>query len=61
VELAVMDARWQMVLDCLGSEKPPFSQGALQAFRERLIASDMDRRLLERTVALAKETREFGW
>ena len=61
VELSVMDARWQMVLDCLGSEKPPFSQGALQGFRERLIASDMDRRLLERTVALAKETREFGW
>ena len=35
--------------------------GALQGLRERLIASDMDRRLLERTVSLAKETREFGW
>ena len=46
VETAVMDLRWQMVLGCLGATEPPFSQGALQSFRERLIASDMDRRLL---------------
>jgi hypothetical protein len=61
VESAVMDLRWQMVLGCLGSDEPPFSQGALQAFRERLIAHDMDRRLLERTVELAKRTKEFDW
>jgi hypothetical protein len=30
VELTVMDKRWQMVLDCLGAEYPPFSQGTLQ-------------------------------
>ena len=30
VELAVMDRRWQMVLDCLDVDDPPFSQGALQ-------------------------------
>src|SRR3954462_1848841 len=35
VEFAVMDRRWQMVLDCLNAEEPPFSQGALQNFRER--------------------------
>jgi hypothetical protein len=61
VELSVMDARWQLVLGCLGSAEPAFSQGALQQFRERLIAHDMDRRLLERTVEVAKRTREFDW
>ena len=61
VDLSVVDARWQMVLDTLGAEEPPFSQGALQAFRERLIAHDMDRRLLERTVELAKETGAFDY
>jgi hypothetical protein len=55
VELAVMDLRWQMVLDCLGADEPPFSQGALQAFRDRMIANEMDRVLLERTVALVRE------
>jgi hypothetical protein len=55
VELAVMDRRWQMVLDCLDAEEPPFSQGALQAFRERMITHELDRLLLERTVALVRE------
>jgi hypothetical protein len=54
VELAVMDLRWQMVLDCLGAVTPPFSQGALQVFRERMVAHEMDRVLLERTVALVR-------
>jgi DDE family transposase/transposase-like protein DUF772 len=61
VEATVLDLRWQLVLGCLGTTEPPFSQGALQAFRERLIAHDMDRRLLERTVELAKSTKEFDW
>jgi hypothetical protein len=59
IELTVLDLRVQMVLGCLGAEAPPFSQGALQEFRERLIAADMDRRVLERTVALAKQTQAF--
>jgi hypothetical protein len=54
VELAVMDLRWQMVLDCFGAEAPPFSQGALQAFRERMVEHEMDRVLLERTVELVR-------
>ncbi len=61
VEAALMDLQWQMVLGCLGAAEPPFSQGALQGFRERLITHDMDRRLLERTVELAKRTKEFDW
>jgi hypothetical protein len=61
VEFAVMDRRWQMLLDCLDSEAAPFSQGTLFNFRERLIAADLDRRLLERTVELAKKTRGFSF
>ena len=52
VEMAVMDRRWQLVLDCLDVEDAPFAQGALQAFRERMIDNGMDRVLLKRTVAL---------
>ena len=61
VELTVMDMRWRLVLDWLGEEEPAFGQGTLQQFRERLIANDMDRRLLERTIELARQTKEFDW
>lgn len=61
VELTMLDMRWQMVLDCLGAEEPLFGQGTLQQFRERLVRFDMDLRLLERTVELAKRTKEFDW
>jgi len=60
VEEAVFDRRWQMVLDCLGTEDPVFSQGVLVDFRRRLIEHDMDRRLLDRTVELARRTKQFG-
>ena len=60
VELTVMDKRWQMVLDCLGAEHPPFSQGTLFNFRMRLIAHNLDKTLLDRTVALAEQTGGFG-
>lgn len=59
VELSLLDLRWQMVLDCLGSTEPVFSQGALFDFRQRLIAADLDRRLLERSRELAYETKAF--
>lgn len=61
VECAAFDARWQLVLDCLGCEHPPFSQGALHDFRQRLIAHEMDRRLLDRTRELAKQTKAFDY
>ena len=54
VELSVVDLRWQMVLGCLGATTPPFSQGGLEAFRERMITHEMDRVLLDRTVALVR-------
>lgn len=61
VELTVVDLRVQMVLDRLGETAPAFSQGAIVDFRDRLIRADMDRRLLERTVELARETKGFDW
>lgn len=61
VELTMLDLRWQMVLDCFGAEQPPFSQGALHDFRYRMIRHNMDRRLLERTVELARKTEAFDW
>jgi hypothetical protein len=61
VELAACDARWQLVLGCLGSDDAPFSQGTLFNFRERLIAHDMDRKLLERTRDLARRTGAFDF
>jgi Transposase DDE domain len=54
-----MDRRWQLVLDCLEATEPPFSQGALEEFRARLIRMDLDRRLLERTVAVARQSQAF--
>ncbi len=61
VENATVDPRWQLALGCLGADRAPFSQGALVAFRERLIAHDLDKALLDRTVALAKARGGFGW
>jgi hypothetical protein len=60
IEATVMDRRWQLVLDCLGAEEPPFAKGTLVAFRKRLIERDLDRRLVERTVELAAVTKGFG-
>lgn len=61
VETATVDLRWQLVLGCIGAEKAPFSQGVLVSFRERMVEHDLDQKLLDRTVALAKETGLFGW
>jgi Transposase DDE domain/Transposase domain (DUF772) len=60
IEATVMDRRWQLVLDCMNAEDPPFSKGTLVGFRRRLIEKDLDRRLVERTVEVAARTRGFG-
>ena len=61
VERTIIDLRWQMVLGILGSDKAAFSQGTFQAFRQRMIGANLDQRLLERTVALARETNAFDY
>jgi hypothetical protein len=61
VVTASMDKRWQLVLGTLGEEEAPFSQGTLVAFRARLITHDLDRKLVSRTVELAKASGKFGW
>jgi len=63
VRLSATDRCWRMVLGTLGEkgDEPAFSQGGLQQFRERLIRHDMDLRLLERTVEVAKKTSAFDW
>ena len=60
VELTVMDKRWHLVLDGLGAEPPPFSQGTLCNFRRRLMAHTLDKVLLERPVTVAEQTGGFG-
>lgn len=60
IEATLMDRRWQLVLDCLDCDQAPFSKGTLVAFRQRLLATQMDRRLLERTVEVAATSGAFG-
>ena len=49
-----------MVRDGLGAEQPPFSPGTLCNFRMRLLAPNLDKTLLDRTVALAEKAGGFG-
>jgi transposase len=60
IEATTMDRRWQWVLAWLDTETPPFSQGPLVAFRQRLSAQHMDRCLGARTVALAATSGALG-
>jgi transposase len=60
IEALVMDRRWQLVADCLGAERAPFGKATLVRFRAALVAHDLDRRLVERTVELAERTGGFG-
>jgi len=61
VDAAENDRRWQVVLGTVGEEQAPFGQGSLVRFRMRMIEHDFDRRLVDRTVELAKQTKKFGW
>src|SRR5437660_8259709 len=60
IEATTMDRRWQLVLNCLDCSEPPFSKGTLVGFRQRLIEAQMDRRLIEQTIAVAAATAAFG-
>ena len=60
IEALEMDRRWQLVLDCLDCEQAPFGKGTLVRFRAALIAKEGDRRLVERTVEIAKKKGGFS-
>lgn len=60
IEEMLMDQRWQLVLDCLNCESPPFSKATLVRFRKGLIKKELDQRLIDRTVEIAKQKGGFG-
>ena len=60
VDATLTDRRWQLVLDCWECEEPPFRSEALSAFRHALIALGLQRRLIEHTVAIARQTKGFA-
>jgi hypothetical protein len=60
IEATLMDRRWQLVLNGLDTDQAPFSKGTFVAFRKRLIDSQMDRRLIERTIEVATQSQAFG-
>lgn len=61
VEAAENDRRWRLVLGCLDADEAPFGQGTLVRFRMRAVANDLDKKLVDRTIELAKKTGGFGW
>lgn len=61
VDLAENDRRWQLVLSCLGCERAPFGQGSIVRFRTRMIANNLDKRIVARTIEVAKKSGGFGW
>ena len=60
IEALIMDRRWQLVLDCLNCERAPFGKGTLVRFRAALIASNGDRRLVERTIEMVEQKGGFS-
>lgn len=60
--LTAVDQRWRMVLDLLDDDEgePAFSQGTVYNFRERARERGLVTLLLDRTVALARETGGFS-
>lgn len=58
--LTAVDRRWQMILDIEDDESPAFSQGTVFNFRERLRETGVMRRILDKTVRIARETRGYS-
>lgn len=60
--LTAADLRWRMVLELLdAAEEPAFSQGTVFNFRMRAIEHGFARRLLDKTVEVARSTKGFGY
>ncbi len=61
VDEAENDRRWRLVLGTLDKEGAPFGQGSLVRFRARAITHDLDKKLVARTIELAKRTELYSW
>jgi len=61
VDEAENDKRWKLVLGTLDEDRAPFGQGSLVRFRTRAIEHDLDKKLVARTVELAKRTKTYSW
>ena len=61
VSAAENNRRWHLVLGHLGDDNAPFGQGSLVRFREKMVAHDLDKKLVDRTIEIAKRTKKFGW
>ena len=56
----MLDRRWHLVRGCLDTDEPVCGQGTLFDFRQRWIAHDLDKRLLDQTVEVARRTGALG-
>jgi hypothetical protein len=61
VSAAENDRRWQLVLGHLGDDRAPFGQGSLVRFRGKMTAHNLDKKLVDRTIEIARRTKKFGW
>ena len=58
--LTAADLRWRMVLGLLDApEEEAFSQGTVFNFRQRAMTHGFGKRLLDKTVAVARQTKGF--
>ena len=61
VDEAENDQRWRLVLGTLDDDRAPFGQGSLVRFRAKAIKHDLDKKLVARTIELAKRTEMYSW
>jgi hypothetical protein len=58
--LTAVDRRWQMVLDLQNKTAQAFSQGTVYEFRERVRRAGVMKVLLDKTVELARKSKDFS-
>jgi hypothetical protein len=61
IEEAVTSDRWKLVLGTLGSDESPCSKKTLVFFRQRMVEHGMSKKVLAKTIELAKETKLFDF
>lgn len=55
------DKRWKLVLGTLDVDDAPFGQGTLFRVRIKACEHGLDKKLVDRTVELAKRTKMYSW